>query len=291
MRNHPSISIIIPVKNEGELIRETIDSAFNVKTICSFEIVVVDDASEDNCCDFLRESKRKRVRLITTRGVGAANARNVGAKHAKGDILIFCDAHLVFEDYWIEKLVMLIISGQADAVSPAIASSDNPEAIGYGMSLNENFEVIWNGEREEVFETAILPGGCLAIKKETFSNVLGFETGFKIWGFEDVELSIKLWLFGYTCMIVPTIKIVHVFRESHPYTVDHKSVDFNLLWMAYKHFSDERIDKCKELIKFSNSNEIEQIALESNVLDYRKAYFNSRVYDDNWFFHKFSINF
>ncbi|MGK9517878.1 hypothetical protein O6467_24300, partial [Salmonella enterica subsp. enterica] len=90
-------------------------------------------------------------------------------------------------------------------------------------------------------------------------------TGFKIWGFEDVEISIKLWLFGYTCMIESSVKILHVFREAHPYALDHKSVDFNLLWMACKHFSIERIEKLETLIKFSDPNEIENLTLEKGI--------------------------
>ncbi|WP_078412199.1 glycosyltransferase family 2 protein [Priestia abyssalis] len=292
MTAKPIISIIFPVKNEGGNVRTTLDSLFSVKTAYPFEAIVVNDKSADNCCDFLQTyPQKKRVKLIHTIGVGAANARNVGAENASGDYLIFCDAHLEFEDWWIDHLLQPLLSGKTDAVTPAIGAIGDSENVGFGQTLMPNLRIQWNPEQNELFETAVLPGGCFAIKRTVFEDVGGFETGFKTWGHEDVELSIKLWLFGYDCHVQPNVKILHLFRKSHPYKIPYDDYYYNLLRMAFSHFNAARIQKCRKLIRRRKASDIEKLVLQDGVQMQREAYFQKRKYNDDWYFKKFNIDF
>jgi glycosyltransferase involved in cell wall biosynthesis len=288
---NPLVSIIIPVKNEGSNIKNTIESALKVKTSCPFEIIVVDDGSTDNCCDFIPELGRSQIKLFKSNGVGAAGARNLGAKNASGSFLIFCDAHLFFEDGWIDSLVVPIQKGIADGTTPGIANAAYPISTGFGQTLNEALEVKWQLQKETLSPTAILPGGCIAISKQVFTEIGGFDHGFRVWGFEDIEFSVRMWLFGYRCFVQPSVKILHVFRSSHPYRVDWNDFYFNMMRMAYSHFSEDRIAKCRKLIKNSNPELIESEVLKANVLKQRELYFNRRKFDDSWYMSKFGISF
>lgn len=287
----PLVSLIIPVKNEGDHIKNTIESAIKVNTTYPFEIIVVDDGSTDKCCDFISSAGLEQIKLINSKGIGAARARNMGALYARGSFLIFCDAHLFFEDDWIECLIDPLQKGIADGTTPGIANVDNPLYPGFGQSLNESLEVQWHLNKKDSFPTAILPGGCFAISRKVFNEIGGFDSEFRVWGYEDVEISIKMWLFGYTCYVKPTVKILHVFRNSHPYKVNWDDFNFNLMRMAYNHFSEDRIDKCRRLIKFSDPAKIESEVLKTNVLKQRDFYFKRRKYDDHWFMNKFNIRF
>ncbi|RUL54793.1 MULTISPECIES: glycosyltransferase family 2 protein [Lysinibacillus] len=287
----PYVSIIIPVKNEGIHIQNTLHSIFQVKSKYSFEVIVIDDASTDGCCDFLVNNQLFKINLVRTKGVGVANAKNIGAQYAKGQFLIFCDAHIIFEDYWIDQLIQPILDGVANGVSPGIADTKAPNNVGYGQSLNEHLGVIWHLNKGEIFPTAVLPGGCCAISKYVFNNIGGFDRGFRVWGFEDVEISMKLWLFGYTCYIEPKVKILHVFREQTPYQVSHEHVYFNMLRMAYNHFNEERIERCRKLIGNHRISSIEPVVLASGVLSQRHVYFARRKRDDDWYMNFFNIPF
>lgn len=289
--NYPFVSLVIPVKNEGCHIKNTIESALWVKTAYPFEIIVVDDASTDNCCDFIPDLGKSQVKLITTKGIGAAGARNLGARHARGAYLIFCDAHLFFEDHWIDGLIAPIQKGVADGTTPGIANAHFPISPGFGQSLNEALEVKWLFHKETLFPTPILPGGCFAISKQVFTDIGGFDSEFRVWGYEDVEFSIKMWLFGYSCYVQPVVKILHVFRSVHPYKVNWEDIYFNMMRMAFSHFSENRIAKCKGLIKQSNPEIIESEVLKTNVLKQREMYIKRRKYDDSWYMSKFGINF
>jgi glycosyltransferase involved in cell wall biosynthesis len=289
----PLVSLIIPTKNEGQHVRNTIISALEAKTGQSFEIIIVDDASTDGCCNSLASlGTSGQIKVVRTQGVGAAMARNIGAEIAVGNYLIFCDAHLFFEDWWIDRLLMPIQNGQADATNPGIGDTVNPGNVGYGYSWNGKLEPKWNTDRRTLFPSAHLAGGCLAISRNAFFDIDGFERGFRVWGREDEEISFKLWVFGYKCYVEPKVKILHVFRPSSPpFQITWDDINYNLMRMAYSHFKEERIEKCKKLIKHSDPEKILAAVLANGVLKQRDMYFSRRKYDDDWYMTTFNIPF
>lgn len=290
-REIPKLSIVFPAKNEGDHVKKTLRSLYNVQTNLQFETIVVDDHSDDGCCDFLKQKNSyPNLKMIETDGLGAANARNRGAEYATGDYLVFCDAHLTFENWWLDRLLKPIQSGKSDAVTPGIAAQENPRFIGYGQTLNRKLNIKWNPSQKRTFDTPILPGGCFMIKKEAFDHVGGFDRGFKTWGYEDIELSIKLWLFGYRCSVEPEVTVLHLFRKSHPYSVSIDDVHYNLLRMAYSHFSHIRIKKCLDLIE-NNRKQIQYRVLNDGVIEQRNQYLQQRIVNDDWFFNRFKIPF
>lgn len=290
----PLVSLIIPVKNEGGNVRTTLESALEAKTDYPFEIVVVDDGSSDGCCDFIKSfahANSEPIQSIRTDGIGLAKAKNLGAEYSKGDYLIFCDAHLFFEELWIDRLLEPIRTGQADGTTPGVAWSNAPDIVGYGHTLDQNLETQWNGWQATAFPSPVMFGGCSAISRNVFFDIGGFDHDFRVWGYEDVEISLKMWLFGYKCYVQPAVKILHLFRGTFPYTVSYEHVYYNMMRMAYSHFNEKRIQACKQLIKHADPDYIESLVLESDVLNQRQAFFARRKYDDNWFMHNFGIPF
>lgn len=291
----PDVSIIIPCKNEGGNVKMTVDSLIAALPFNGTEIIVVDDMSQDNCCSFLQtDSNYSDVQLISSPGLGAARARNYGATAAKGEFLVFCDAHITVQKGWLEKLLNTFKNTGVDAVSPAIGSIANPTATGYGQTWNDRLETVWLPcpDRMEIAKAPLLPGGCLVIRSSVFQAVGGFDQGFIVWGYEDVELSLKLWLFGYRLCINPAVKILHLFRQKHPYQVSFNHVNYNLLRMAYSHFNNQRIDKVIDMVKqHGKSEKIIRSVIKSGVLDQRQDYFKRRKRSDDWFMSEFQIPF
>lgn len=290
----PLVSIIIPCKNEGINVVNTINSAIKAKCKYPFEIVIIDDGSIDGCCDFVnKDEKFSQIRVVKTEGIGLAKAKNLGAVHTKGEYFIFCDAHLFFPDCWIDALIDPIRSGIADAVNPGIADHLNPANIGYGYrGWNENLEPKWNTEVTKLTPSAQLAGGCFAISKDCFFDIGGFDRGFRVWGREDEEISIKMWLFGYKCYIQPNTTVLHVFRANHaPFKLTWDDINYNTLRMAYSHFNEDRIEKCRKLIQYSDLASLEAQVLQSGVLEQRKTYFSRRIHDDSWYMKQFKIPF
>ncbi|TEB16824.1 Poly-beta-1,6-N-acetyl-D-glucosamine synthase [Pelotomaculum sp. FP] len=291
----PDASIIIPCKNEGDNVKMTVDSLMAALPSSETEIIVVDDLSQDDCCRFLQaDSRYAKIQYISLPGLGAAQARNYGAAAAKGEYLVFCDAHITVQEGWLASLLNTFNRPGVDAVSPAIGSIANPDAVGYGQTWNARLETAWLPvpARMETTRAPLLPGGCLAVHSSVFQQVGGFDRGFIVWGHEDVELSLKLWLFGYGLYINPAVKILHLFRQKHPYRVTFDYVHYNLLRMAYSHFNNNRVDKVIALVKpYGKSERIIRNVLKSGVLDQRQDYYKRRQRDDDWFMSEFQIPF
>ncbi|MDA8233517.1 MAG: glycosyltransferase [Clostridia bacterium] len=284
------VSIIIPCKNEGKYIDDTLASLTAAHNRTEYEIIVVDDASEDNCCVGLTD--RYPIKLVRTSGVGSAQARNEGAKKAQGEILVFCDGHIFVENHWLDNLLEPLHNRRLDVICPAIAPSDNVANVGYGQSLNETLGVVWYTDMVQISPVAVGPGACLAVRRGVFQRSQGFESGFQVWGYEDIEFSIKLWLLGYQVWVQPGVKVLHVFRQFHPYRVLMEHVNYNLLRMALLHFNEKRVERVIELLK--NQPVIEKTLTRSffsDVMEKRSLYRKLRLYNDDWFFRKFGIPF
>lgn len=94
-----SVSIIIPTYNSSKYIARTINSIL-LQTFCNWEIIVVDDGSNDNTIDIIQEFINKGCRINLVRlekNSGAAIARNTALEMAKSRYIAFLDA----DDVWL----------------------------------------------------------------------------------------------------------------------------------------------------------------------------------------------
>ena len=90
----PKISVVIPVKNRADLIPETIQS-FLDQNFDNFEIIVVNDHSEDNIAEVIAKFNDSRIKffdLPSKLGSGKVCARNFGNIMARGKIIAVCDS-------------------------------------------------------------------------------------------------------------------------------------------------------------------------------------------------------
>lgn len=95
----PKVSVIIPVYNVEEYLRECLDSVVN-QTLKEIEIICVDDGSTDNSLEILKEYAQKdnRITVIKQRNSGSGTARNCGINIAKGDFIAFMDSDDIYPE-------------------------------------------------------------------------------------------------------------------------------------------------------------------------------------------------
>lgn len=108
------VSIIIPAYNEADNIINCLNSLFN-QTLKVLEIIVVDDGSTDTTVvKVLKLSKTlPKIKLIKQAHQGPAKARNLAASQAKGDILVFVDADMEFDQSFLKQLTLPIFNHTA----------------------------------------------------------------------------------------------------------------------------------------------------------------------------------
>ena len=109
------VSVIVPVYNGEEHLRECLDSIVG-QSLNEIEIICVDDGSTDSSFSILKEyqSKDNRVQVLQQKNLYAGVARNLGKKHAKGEYLVFWDCDDFFEADALEKMYIKASGLQAD---------------------------------------------------------------------------------------------------------------------------------------------------------------------------------
>ena len=109
------ISVIIPVYNAENYLRECIDSVLN-QTMSGIEIVLINDGSTDHSLDIIKEysAKYDNVVFADQENKGVCIARNVGIEMAKGEYIGWLDSDDMLKPDAIEKLYKLMIQNDAD---------------------------------------------------------------------------------------------------------------------------------------------------------------------------------
>lgn len=110
-------SVVIPTFNRAGLLAKTLASVWQ-QTFKDFEIIVVDDGSTDKTLDYLR-SLDGLVHFFTQTNKGPGAARNLGAKHARGEYVAFLDSDDIWFPWTLETFAKLILEHDSPAVLSA----------------------------------------------------------------------------------------------------------------------------------------------------------------------------
>lgn len=94
-KNKTIVSVIIPAYNRGWILKEAVDSVLS-QEFYDFELIVVDDGSEDNTSDILA-SYGNRIKIIRQKNKGVSSARNKGITSSSGNYIAFLDS----DDLWL----------------------------------------------------------------------------------------------------------------------------------------------------------------------------------------------
>ncbi len=301
-------SIVIASRNEGKMLKQTVESIRCAQTRIPYEVIVVDDGSDDGSFDWIGEEDDD-VRQTYTSGMGLVPARSKGVELATGDMLVFCDAHIEVESFWLDEFVRVMGEFHADAVTPVFRDmiQDNPhhrhthlmdavrsevwDRAKCGRTFRQLGETAWMSVLESPFETPVLPGACFAVRAEAFQKVGGYEKAFRGYGGEEEEMSLKLWLNGYTLYATPHTCIRHQFRRLPPYRIETSDFLHNKLYTALCHYNDVRAGKLfRELAHHPLAQmAYDEVFTPENVEQVRIPRFAGRKYDDDWFFEHFNL--
>mgnify|MGYP001609765972 CR=1 FL=1 len=158
-------SFIIPTRNEGKYLEGCLLSIKN-QSKKDYEIIVVDTNSRDETKKIARKYSAK---IINEPKKGPAAARNSGAKIARGQILVFCDADVRFDMYFLEEIddkFKRNISGCIFRVHTYDAVKKST-AIAY-QYMNMIAKIV------NKFGFVFTNGSCFAYRRDVFFRVNGF---------------------------------------------------------------------------------------------------------------------
>ncbi len=234
------VSVIITAHNEGDEVRRTVDSIFS-NTFVPFELLVVDDASTDGCCDDLNS---ERVKVIChPQRLGVATSRNQATRLAVGDVFVFMDGHQRVSHQCIDQLAAVAIRRMA-IVWPDVRALHDLTPIAHGASFclsnrNGYFSAAWNTRppRSSITKITSLRAPGYAIPRNLYEQVR-WPSALRGWGGSEAAISLKAFFADVPILHVCGPLARHLFKRQFQYQVSDESVWRNQAIIARVCFDD-----------------------------------------------------
>nr|XP_033771644.1 polypeptide N-acetylgalactosaminyltransferase 6-like isoform X1 [Geotrypetes seraphini] len=238
------VSVIIIFYNEARstLLRTVHSVLYTVPHFLLHEIILVDDGSTNENLKKMLDRYLRRLPLVRLLRQpvrkGLVGARLLGAEQAKADVLVFLDPHCECWPGWLEPLLERIALNNTLVVSPDVAFINRhtfqferpvpkPSSHTRGTfdwSLAFMFEPLpqaledMRTDKTQPFPTPVIPGGLFAISKSFFQHIGSYDPDMQIWGGENLEMSLRVWMCGGKLEIVPCSVVGHVYHKENPHS-------------------------------------------------------------------------
>lgn len=244
------VSIIYVNYNSSNLIANSIKSIIELTKGISYEIIVVDNNSQ-------QEDKNKLKTLCTTNNIiliesdtnlGFGKGNNLGAKYATGEYLFFLNPDTYLINNAISQLLDFAKEHDILTCGANLFSANNTPTLSYWMLMpsikdeisaflcNIPLKIKYRNSHEHNFtttpkEVAFITGADLMIHNELFNKLNGFDEDFFMY-FEETDLQYRLKNLGYKIYNLPSAKIVHL--ESQ--TLSSRTQKLKLFFESRKKF-------------------------------------------------------
>ena len=202
-------SIIIPVYNRPDEIKELLESLLVSNYDKEYEIVIVEDGSTVTCSNEIENFKDKlNISYYFKENSGPGDSRNFGMKKSKGDYFIIFDSDCIIPKEYLTEVENELTANYVDCFGGSDAALDSfsaiQKAINFAMTSFLTTGGIRGGsEKLNKFQPRSFNMG---ISKKAFEDSKGFGN---IHPGEDPDLSIRLWKLGYETRLFPKAIVYH----------------------------------------------------------------------------------
>ena len=184
-------SVVIPTYNRRSILEKcllALEQQILFSELDGYEVVVVDDGSTDGTPSWLRDeaSRFPHVRMVEQEHGGPAEGRNRGVDNARGDLIVFIDSDLVVTESFL--------ACHARALRKSWQQRGDRLSFTYGAVINTaNFEQpTTEPHKFQDNSWAYFATGNVAIDREVLERSGLFDTNFRLYGWEDLELGERL---------------------------------------------------------------------------------------------------
>lgn len=165
MSKKPLLSVIMPVYKVEPHLNKAIESVLN-QTFGDFEIILVDDASPDNCpqiCDEYAKAYENIIAVHHNENQGLSAARNTGLDYVHGEYVTFMDSDDYIDDTLFEKIYDSLSENRADCVVFGIRE----EYCDKSGNVSKIYDLVY-GEEVRISERSELRNTIIELEKRTF---------------------------------------------------------------------------------------------------------------------------
>jgi len=217
----PFISVVIANFN-GEKYLDTCLKSVLKSVYKDFEVLVVDDGSDDNSLNIITKYQKidSRISLLLNKtNIGAAASRNVALKKVKGDAIIFLDNDTEVTRNWIAELIKPLLRekniGATQALLLDFERRDSIQMAG-GLLIPHTgwLALFYHGESYKKIKNMIKEkevvgiSAALAVKKEVINKIGGFDEKEARYT-EDLDFCWRIWIAGYKIVLANKSIVYH----------------------------------------------------------------------------------
>lgn len=202
-------SLIIPVYNRPEEIKELLDSLLLQNYHKEFEVVIIEDGSTLDCNDIVQQfSEKLQISYYFKPNSGPGDSRNYGMKNAKGDYFIILDSDCILPNEYLKNVENSLLNEYVDCFGGSDAAldsfSDVQKAINFSMTSFLTTGGIRGGsEKIDTFQPRSFNMGISKVAFEASSGFGNIHPG------EDPDLSFRLWKLGFKTKLIQEAFVYH----------------------------------------------------------------------------------
>lgn len=234
LRDIPLVSIIVPTRDQADILKRCVGSIFNKSTYWNWELLVIDNQSrEPETLEFFAAiSRLPNVRILKYNApFNFAKINNLGAAEARGDVLLFLNNDVeVVTPSWLEELLGFALQPEIGAVGAKLLLPDGRiQHGGVVLGLSGGADHAFYGlpaDHPGYFGLAMVARNCSAVtaaclmtRREVFEKVGGFDPVLHV-AFNDVDLCLRILAAGYRVVWTPFAVLYHyestTRRKAHP---------------------------------------------------------------------------
>jgi GT2 family glycosyltransferase len=225
-KTNPLVSIVVVTYNAKKYLESCLNSVLN-SDYSNFGVIIVDNGSEDGSLEFLEEISKSKLNITVIRNkenLGPSVARNQGIEKAKGKYVGFLDNDTRVHPLWLKEAVKVFEANPkigACQCKLILDDTDNiidcvGEYLGqYGFLVNfvtpgAEKDI---GQYDNFIEIFAAKSAGMIARRDVLNKIGGFDDDYFIY-MEESDLCWRIWLQGYTVILIPNSIVYHKFGTS-----------------------------------------------------------------------------
>ncbi|MEK7605391.1 MAG: glycosyltransferase family 2 protein [Patescibacteria group bacterium] len=218
------VSLVILSYNKRDLTAECLTTVFKHIPAREAEVIVVDNASTDDSVAYIKKNFPKVKLIENNRNAGFAGGCNVGAKHAKGDYLLFLNNDAKLSDNPLTAMIEAFSTHPDAGIVGGLLVNHNgslQRSFGAFYTVINVAYLLFAGESGElkrfqskgVNATDWVSGGFMLIRRDVFEKVKGFNESYFMY-IEDMDLCYRVKKAGFAVYNTPHARVEHLGQGS-----------------------------------------------------------------------------
>ncbi len=229
---NPLVSIIIPTKNKSELVRQCINSIAQKTSYHNFEIILVDNRSDEQALFELINQYSKQTQfsfkhIVADIEFNFSALMNLGVQHASGEYLVLLNNDTeIITPQWLEYMLGFAMQKNLGAIGcKLLYPNQTVQHAGVVLDQEVISKHVYTGITrydEKVCNIRLYPAvtaACLMVNKQKLTNIGGFDIQFKV-EYNDIDMCLALLNKGYHNVYLPQVEVFHYESASrrHPFS-------------------------------------------------------------------------